>query len=161
MLPKNTLKTYLLIGANLLVLFIACGPADIEYTMTMDLIYENSTDSLIQFTLNDVGKYESLSSTLRLVSNSSSDIYTYDLEGVGEVIDPLTCCQDFLVDILASRGQHGITKLLILNDTLCVNHHDELSVMLDNYRVEEVDDRHFRYNYTFTNQDFVGAEICN
>lgn len=150
---------FLLIGISLSSLISGCGKEDIEYVMTVDLVYSNQTDSLIGFEI-----LENISSStiteIELEPFSSSSTFSYEYEGVSRVIEPESCCDDFLSNVYTSRGLEGESKTITLNDTLCVTHLNEKSVLISNYSHEEISNRHFRYSYVFTENDFENAEPC-
>lgn len=156
---RTTWMRFLLIGISAVILTTGCGKEDIEYRMTVELVYSNQTDSLISFEI-----LEHISSStiteVELEPFSSSPTFSYDYEGVSRVVEPESCCDDFLTNVYTSRGFEGESKTITLNDTLCVTQLNEKSVLISNYSHEEIANRHFRYTYMFTKNDFENAKPC-
>lgn len=60
----------------------------------------------------------------------------------------------------SSRDLNGSSKTITLNDTLCSIQLNEKSTIIENYDVETIADRHYRYTYSFKNNDFENAKMC-
>lgn len=159
MQQKIIYKHFLLIGISIFFLFTGCGKEDVEYRMTMDLLYVNQTDKVISFIIRpDISSNDVENVTI--LPQTQSKVFSYDVEGVDKNINPDNCCQDILIDVYGGRGLEGESQTLRIDDVLCVTHLNEKSVDLTNYSSEKVADRHFRYRYTFTDIDLENAEPC-
>lgn len=147
---------FFLFGISALSFAAGCGKETIEYGMTMSLKYINETDSVVSFNLRPDISFNDLEN-LVIPPKSESKIFTYDVEGVDKKLNPDTCCQGIMNDLF----EVDFLNLITLNDTSCVGHQNQKSVILTNYAVEIISDRHFRYTYTFTKGDFENAEPCD
>jgi len=127
-------------------------PLDVDFT------FNNETDSSISFTIVNYITYEDV--MVRLSPKSSSEVFSFEAE-TDKVPDVNDCWQELLIDVYATRGLEGISKIITLNDTLCVEHLDQGSVLLANYAHEVIEKNHFRYTYTFTREDFMDVIDCN
>lgn len=153
-------KHYLIIGLISSAIFMSCGRVDVEYTMAVDLVYENKTDSLVSFSISE--KISSNKVTeVKLPAHSKSKIFSYpSYEGVSKIVEPESCRNGFLGNVYASLNWNGLSKDITVNDTLCVTHLNEKSSLIQNYNYEIIADRHFRYTYTFNKEDFENAKLC-
>jgi len=156
MRQKIILMHYLLIGISVLFLVVGCGKETMEYRMSMDLTFINATDSLLSFNLTPRISSNNLEN-LTILPQSQSKIFTYDIEGVDKKLDPNNCCQGVL-DNLFEGGNPA--NFIVINENLCAIHLMEKSVVLSNYTVEIINDRHFRYTYTFNNTDIEDLKPC-
>lgn len=159
MKQKKIWMCFLIIGLISSMIFSSCGKEDVEYKMTVDLIYVNTTDSLVHFSiLEDIGSNEI--TEVKLYPYTTSKIFSYTYEGVEKIVDPQSCCNDFLRNVYASSDNNGLSKHITLNDTLCITQLNEKSCLIQNYSHEIIADRHFQYTYTFNEQDFTNAKLC-
>ena len=159
MLQKIIWMHYLLIGISIILLAARCSKKDVEYRMTMDLTFINTTDNVVSFRVRPDISSSNLEN-VTIPPRTQSKIFTYNVEGVDKTMNPNNCCQDALLDVYGGRGLQGVSQTLKLNDKLCATHLNEKSVILSNYTTEIISDRHFRYSYTFTKNDFENAEPC-
>ena len=160
MQQKTTWMHYLLTGISVLtLLLISSCEGETEYRMTVDLEFINSTDSTISFDI-----YEDISSSnqseVTLVPKSKSPTFSYEYSGVSEFVTPENCCNSFLINVYSNEEFGGSSKVIVLNDTLCVTHFNEKSTLIENYNVEVISERHFKYTYSFVASDFSNAENC-
>lgn len=156
--PKTIWANYLIFGISLflLIIFSSCEEEE-EFSLTMDLKFINETENSMSFRLlsNSGGFFD-----YKLNANSESATFSYLLGGANKNIEPETCCQEYLIDIYGVRGQEGVSQRLILNDSLCITHLNAKSVIISNYFQEVLGDRHFKFTYNFTSEDFVGTALC-
>jgi hypothetical protein len=160
-IQQKTIWThFLLFGISALFLGSGCHNNEIvEYGVTMDLLYVNETDNSVSFNIRVAN---SLTSTEVILSaHSNSEVYSYDLDGADKVTSPDSCCQEFLIDVFGARGLEGNSQSFVVNDTACFIHLDEKSMLISNYSSERIADRHFRYTYTFTENDFLNTMRCD
>jgi hypothetical protein len=157
MRQKLIYQHYLLIGISALIFFLNGCVQEIEYGLTMDLLYINQTDETISFSIINSNNQRE---TVSISPNSESEIFTYFISGVDKKPAIETCCQDPLIDVFGGRGTEGNSQVLIINDELCVTHLNEKSVVISNYLQEKISDRHFRFSYTFTNNDIENKHQC-
>jgi hypothetical protein len=157
MQQKLIYKHYLLIGISAIIIFFNGCVQEIEYGLTMDLLYVNQTDETISFSIINSNNQRE---TVSISPNSESEIFTYFISGFNKIPEIETCCQEPLIDVYGGRGTEGNSQVLIINDELCVTHLNEKSVVLSNYLKEKISDRHFRYSYTFINNDIENKHQC-
>jgi hypothetical protein len=158
-LQKTIWLHYLLIGISVPFLVAGCGKKDVEYRMRVELTFINTTDKVISFQMRS-GISSSNLESVTITPRTQSKTFTYNVEGVDKKMNPGNCCQDVLIDVYGGRGLEGVSQTLKFNNNLCVTHLNEKSVILANYTTERITDRHFRYSYTFTENDFENAEPC-
>lgn len=156
---KEIYKHFLLIGISALTVSLAGCGQEIEYRMTVELIFQNTTTSQIGFSIrpdiNSSGR-----ENITLVPQSQSTVFTYEIDGVDKNPNIETCCQDLLVDVYGGRGTNGNSQVLRLDNDLCVIHLNEKSIVLSNYSKEIISERHFKYSYTFTDTDIENPQPC-
>jgi hypothetical protein len=160
MQQRITYKHFLVIGISAFTVSFAACQQEVEFRMRFDIVFSNVSDSKIAFTLRPDGS----SNTREMIvidPQSQSQIFSYHVDGVGKELNIETCCQELLLDVYGAREIGGGSQRLIINDTLCVTQRNEKSVILSNYAKEIIDDRHFRYKYTFTIVDIENAVICD
>jgi hypothetical protein len=151
---------FLIIGISVTILLTSCAKEDVEFGMKVDLVYENQTDSLVKFEiLEDIGSNKT--TTVELFPYSISEIFSYEYDGVQKHVEPENCCDSFLENVYSSLEFDGVSKKIILNDTLCITHYNNKSTLIENYNSMIIADRHFRYSYLFTRKDFVNAVKCD
>ena len=146
---------YLLIGISSLSCLINCTEGDVDYRITVEIMYLNSTDSLIEFDIKpdlSFNEYE----IILLAAKSTSRIYSYDIDGADKKPRPETCCDGVFSSLFRSDNFNRI----IVNDKNCLVHDNMQSAKRDGYQLDVISDRTFRYTYTFTEDDLIGGVPC-
>lgn len=159
MKQKTTYVRYLLIGISALTVLLSSCRKQTEYRMKMDLLFINQTNKEISFIIRP----DILSSRVENIiigPQSQSRIFTFEISGVDKIPNIETCCRDALIGAYGGSGTEGYSQMLRINDSLCVTHLNEKSVILSNYLMEKIADRHFRYSYTFTEADIANPKPC-
>jgi hypothetical protein len=159
-MQQKTIWTHsLLLGISASFLGSGCNNSEIvEYGVTMDLLYINETDNSVSLNIREANS--STNTEVILGADSKSEVYSYELDGADKSVSPDTCCQEFLIDVFGARSLEGNSQSFQVNDTVCFVHLDEKSVLISNYSSEIIANRHFRYTYTFTENDFLNAMPC-
>jgi hypothetical protein len=139
--------SYLLIGISIVLLNLNGCQQEVEYRLDTEFVYVNQSDKFLSF---EASNGSSNRRVIALSPNSSDTVY-YAASGGFENPDPNSCCQGLLGDIL------GGALTLTFTDSIC-----SLSSPLDinNYVSEKVEDRYFRYTFTFTEEVLNKATGC-
>lgn len=151
MQQKTTYAIYLLIGISLLTACLSSCQKEISHRLDAEFIFENHSNKTLVFSVHDP---TSSRNEIILEPNSSDTIKLIPSEGPKNP-NPETCCQGLLNSVLAGSDQGSI---VINYDTLqCII---ESPANIDNYKNERVNERHFRYTFTFTDELLQGVSQC-
>ena len=135
-----------------------CIPVDVDYGMRFGLTYTNQTDSVIAFVIRPY-IYSNKVEEITLNPKSTIEIYnSQSIEGPKDIIVP-DSYRNALGSAYLARTENGYSKTLLLNDSLCVTHLNERSVLIENYAQEKIANRNYKYTYTFTDDDFKVERI--
>jgi hypothetical protein len=159
MTRRITSKNYLRIGINtcVFIALFACGKSDIEYIMKMEIVFKNDTDSTIGFLFRPHASASYLE-FVKIYPKSESKTFDYTIEGADKLIDPTTCCKNFVGNLFELAPP---AATIYINDGLCVIHYQQYVVDVSNYEIEEIGYRKYRYTFVFTKQKLENASPCN
>lgn len=121
---------------------------EIEYRLDTEFVFVNESDKMISF---DV--WNSINKKVIALDPNSSDTVFYKASGDFEKPDPSTCCQGVLNSLFYDSGLN-----ISMNDSLCLL---SSPLFIDNYVSEKVDNRYFRYTFTFTNEILDDVSSCH
>ncbi len=141
--------------ANLL----SCKGDDDLRVITVDLQFANKNTQSIKF---DLQSSNSLEDPINVILQPDSISSLFSFQNIEILADNTidNCCQDFLEDVYVQRTSEGAYKKITLNDTLCVAHEAEKSVLIKNYQAIKLSDKHYKFTYSFEENDLVGATPC-
>lgn len=134
---------YLLIGISVLTTCLYSCQEEIEYRLDAEFIFENHSDKTLSFSVHDPNN---IRNDISLEPNTSDTIKLIPSEGP-KIPNPDTCCQGLLESILVGADQGSI--IIKYDDLECII---DSPANIGNYKSERVNERHFKYTFTFTDE---------
>ena len=151
---KTIWMPFLIIGISVITVCLVCScSSDTDYFLRVDFVLINGTDNGFTF-VDIIDNHQNVDLYL---SSGEHKIFIIRTDGADKYPNPQNCCQGLLDSV---HGGHILVYTTYTGDTLCKIFRNDGPHLLKNYTPEILDDRHFRYTYTFTVADFADVKYC-
>jgi len=151
MKQKTTYGHYLLIGISALITCLFSCQKEVQYRLDVEFIFVNQSGKTLSFSVRD---HTHNRNEIILEQNTSYTIELIPSEGPKNP-DPETCCQGLLESVLEGSDQGSI--IIKYNNLQCLI---ESPANISNYKKEIVNQRFFRYTFTFTDEILMEVSGC-
>jgi hypothetical protein len=148
---KKIWMSFLIIGISIVLLNLGSCQQEVEYRLDTEFIYFNQSNRTVTFTKFDQGGRRIKVS----LESSESDTTVYLASGGFENPDLNSCCQGLLHGVLDGSDQ-GIIVVSFDNKSCLI----EEPAIISNYESEIIENRFFRYKFTFTDEILDNATDC-